>query len=144
MQLSRISYYALNLFWPILIAMLVALFTPRAAMKPVIITAVCLIIAWFGVLRPIKMLYALAVLYAPQPASVSQVISGNVPNVSMSFGNFIAFLKNSPSLRSTFLSTWTMSFINSIIKAAMAAVCMLSVYGVKSFFGKKKEDRAED
>ena len=139
-QIERIGYYTLNMLAPFLICFLIALFTPRSAMRAVITAAVCVRVLWFGVIQPIRMLYAISVLYNPQAASVFQVIQGNVQSSpSLSFWEIISLIKNDIDLRKSVMTTWAMSFVNALIKAGVVAVCMLAVYGVKGLFAKKND-----
>ena len=140
-QIGRMGYYALNMFAPVLVCMLIALFTPRSAMRAVITAAICIILLWFGVIRPIRMLYAMSKLYNPQALSVMQVIQGNVQSSpAPSFGAFISIVKSDKNLRESVVTAWIMSFVNALIKAGFAAVCMLVVYSIKSLFTKKSKE----
>ena len=136
-SVGRMGFYAFGIIMPVLISALVAAFTPRSAMRAVISAAVCIIVLWYGIIRPLMIFYSMSVLYNPQSASVSQVINGNATNVSApSMQAFITTVKNNKALRESALITWIMSFINSLVKAGISAAAMFAVYAVKSLFAK--------
>ncbi len=133
-QIGRMGYYAISMFAPVLVCMLIALFTPKSAMRAVITAAVCIILLWFGVIRPISM-------FCADASAVNMYVRANTQGSSgVTLIDLIVVLKNYPALRHTVFETWALFFVNALIKAGFAAVCMLVVYSIKSLFTKKSEE----